>query len=323
MIPIIVLFFLSFIIIFYILLSILFPPKTVLREQIDFYKQAWEKTYGKKLSESEATKAVKAINQAVEVTRAIVKREGLNKFFEAKLERSGLQIGVAEFILAHFSALLALGFIAQYLFAKWLLTLVLVGVGAFIPVEVLSFLEGMRRKRFEEQLPDTLLLIAGSLKAGYGFLQSLDAVIKETKPPVSEEFKKVLTQARLGLPLDKALDEMASRINSISLNWMVIAIKIHREVGGNLSEVLETLAKTIRERDRIFRQIRVLTAEGRLSALILFALPVLLMTALFILNPEYMALLFNNVLGLAMSASAVILLIIGAFWMRKIVSIEV
>jgi tight adherence protein B len=173
-----------------------------------------------------------------------------------------------------------------------------------------------RRKRaFMEQLPGTLQLLAGSLRAGYGLMQAIDTVVKEADDPTATEFARVLTEARLGMPVEEALEGMAQRLESDDFHWVVMAIGIQREVGGNLAELLTTVAATMRGRATLRRQIRVLSAEGRISAWVAFVLQ--------LMNPGYLAELFQRTVGLIMVAVGIALLLAGAMWLRKIVDIEV
>jgi tight adherence protein B len=147
-------------------------------------------------------------------------------------------------------------------------------------------------------------------------------VVEETMPPTSDEFKRVLSEIRMGLPEREAMENMAERMGSEHFDWVMMAVNVQREVGGNLAEVMETISNTIRERDTVMRQIKALTSEGRLSAYILIALPILLAVVLSFLNREYISLLFTSILGLIMVGIAIVLMIIGIFWIIKIVSVE-
>ena len=191
------------------------------------------------------------------------------------------------------------------------------------PLLILKRLTGKRERMFYAQLPDTLSHLSGALKAGYSFLQAVDMVVEETLPPMSTELSRVITETRLGLPVETALDNMAARMNCMDFNWTVMAVKIQREVGGNLAEILEVLGGTIRERDRVQRQIKVLTAEGRLSAAILFLLPVVVAVLLFLINPGYLSELYTRIAGIALLTLAAGLMVAGGVWLRKVVRIEV
>jgi tight adherence protein B len=147
-------------------------------------------------------------------------------------------------------------------------------------------------------------------------------VIDETKPPISDEFKRVLNETRMGSPEKNALNNMAKRVNSENLTWAVMAINVQREVGGNLAEVMDIIADTTRERDRVMNQIKALTAEGRLSAYILIALPILLGLMLSVINKGYIGVLFTTKMGLVLIVIAAILMIVGIFWIMRIVRIK-
>jgi len=165
--------------------------------------------------------------------------------------------------------------------------------------------------------------MAGSLRAGYSLLQAVTAVVDESRPPISTEFRRVLAEARLGLPLEEALEKMAERVGSESFSWTVMAINIQREVGGNLAEVLDILADTLRDRERVRGQIKTLTAEGRLSAAILIILPFALTLMLLVVNPVYMSLLFTHPVGWMMIILTVIFMTVGIIWVKGVVAIEV
>jgi tight adherence protein B len=151
----------------------------------------------------------------------------------------------------------------------------------------------------------------------------VDTVVHEAGDPIAGEFHRVLTEARLGRPLEEAFEAMAKRTRSVDFEWTVMAIKLQRQVGGNLAEVLATVSTTIRDRYSLKRQVRALSAEGRLSSLILSVLPLLIFVALFLLNPTFLAPLYSTAVGLAMMAGAGVLMIIGVFWLRKLTQIKV
>ena len=180
-----------------------------------------------------------------------------------------------------------------------------------------------RTERMREQLPDVLTIMASSLRAGHSFMQALDTVAREIPQPAATEFQRVVAEIRLGRSTDDALEALSERVGSSDFKWAVLAVNIQREVGGNLAEILDNVADTLRERAQMRRQIRVLTAEGRLSAWVLTLLPLGIAAYMFAVNPEYIGLLFTTRMGLFMVGVAVILLVLGVFWMRKIVDIDV
>jgi Flp pilus assembly protein TadB len=180
-----------------------------------------------------------------------------------------------------------------------------------------------RRATFSDQLPDLLQLIASTLQAGFSLPQALDAVVREENQPAAGEFSRALAEARIGADLDTALEAIANRMDSDDLRWTVMAIRIQQGVGGNLAEVLLTIAETIRERAYLRRQVGALSAEGRLSAYILIALPLVVATWLFISSATYMRPLYTTTMGELMLALAVILLLVGTFWMRRVIKVEI
>jgi tight adherence protein B len=197
-------------------------------------------------------------------------------------------------------------------------------IAAMIPIMILNRKKEKRRAQFLRVLPDTLQLMAGSLRAGYGVMQAIDSVAKESTGPTAEEFGRVLTEARLGMPLDLALSDMSERIDNDDFRWVVLAITIQREVGGNLAELLDTVAAVLREREMLRRQIKVLSAEGRLSAIVLIGLPIFLTIYLTLINPSYIGLLVTTgLLGWSMVIVALVLMGLGIIWIRKLITIEV
>jgi tight adherence protein B len=188
---------------------------------------------------------------------------------------------------------------------------------------LLNIMIQRRRAAFGEQLPDILQLLASSLKSGFSLLQALDAVVREGAQPAAAEFSRALNEARLGADLDDCIDTIANRMDSSDLRWTVMAIRIQRGIGGNLAEVLTTIAGTIRERGFLRRQVRALSAEGRLSAYILVALPVLVGGWLFVADRAYMRPLYTTNVGLLMLTVAVLLVVVGSLWMRKLIRLEV
>ncbi len=203
-------------------------------------------------------------------------------------------------------------------------------IGFMLPKFWLNRRKGGRLKSFNKQLPDTITLIANALRAGSSFLQAIELVVRESRPPISTEFGRVIREVNLGLPFDQALENMVRRVRSDDLELMATAISVQHQVGGNLAEILDSIAYTIRERVRIKGEIQTLTAQQRLSGYVVAGLPIALAGFLFVAAPGFMEPMFANppaVLGLP---AGVVILIVGGFMMfigfmliRKIVDIEV
>ncbi len=176
-----------------------------------------------------------------------------------------------------------------------------------------------RRRAFVEQLPDLLQVVCSMLRSGYGLLQALDAAAAEATDPTKEWLQRALMEVRTGRDLASALRSLADRVGSVDFHWVVAAIEINREVGGDLARTFETLADTIRERDRLRRQVRTLTAEGRMSAYMMLALPPIVALLSGLANPDFFGVLLKGA-GLVLLALAVVLMAVGWYWMHKIVS---
>ncbi len=179
-----------------------------------------------------------------------------------------------------------------------------------------------RKKKFEAQFPDALTLIASSLSAGHTFLRSIQMMMEEAEPPISEEFGRVVNETSLGDPLVDALDRMAQRLEVRDAEWVVQAIRIQQTVGGKLADLLHTLADFIRAREEIRREIDVLTAEGKLSAYVLGALPVFLMVTIQVINPGYMDPMFQG-WGWIWLAGAGVSILVGMLWILRMVKMDV
>ena len=180
-----------------------------------------------------------------------------------------------------------------------------------------------RLKRFEEQFPEALDLLARAIRSGQAFQTAMGMVADELPDPVGPEFKKTFDQQNFGLPLRDALNEMTVRITLLDVRFFVTAVLIQRETGGNLSEILDNLAHVVRERFKIQRQVRVHTAHGRFTGYVLMALPAALAVALSFINPEHMQLLFHEKMGQTMLIGAIVMQAIGYVWIRKVIKIEV
>ncbi len=265
----------------------------------------------------------KLVQDAVGITGRLAERAGLLERVEGELERAEVPVRAAEAIFLWLAATIATFVLGAVLSHSVPIGAAVAAVLAVVPI-VLVQAKGRKRLRvFEEQLPDTLKLVAGSLRAGFSLLQGLDAVTKESIDPTKKEFGRVLAEARLGRTVEDALADAAERMESRDLAWAVMAIRLQREVGGNLAELLDTVAETMAERDRLRREIRALTAEGRMSGVVLGFFPPAFAGVLYLIRPGYVETLFNDGLGVAAVIAAAGMAVVGFLWLRKIVAIEV
>jgi len=196
-------------------------------------------------------------------------------------------------------------------------------IGSILPLAWLKHKGSARIKKFEEQFPEALDMLARAIRAGHAFQTALGMVADEMTDPVGPEFKKTFDQQNYGLPLRDALNEMSDRIRLLDVRFFVTAVLIQRDTGGNLSEILENLAHVVRERFKILRQVRVHTAHGRFTGYVLLALPAALAIALSYINPEHMGLLFHEKMGQMMLIGAIVMQTIGFMWIRQVIKIEV
>ena len=248
---------------------------------------------------------------------------GFSARLDDKLEQAGLPMKAGEFVASTVVCAIAGGLLGAVLLRNILFVLLVAALASLIPYAWLVRARSQRQKKMAEQLADVLSILASSLRAGHGFLQSLDQVASEISEPSASEFHRVVSEIRLGRPIDEAMIAMADRIGSEDMRWAVMAVNVQREVGGNLAEVLDIVAKTVRERAYIHRQVRVLSAEGRISIAILAALPFGLFFYLALVNPEYVAPLFKDPMGQIMLLAGGTLMGLGILVMKRIVRIDV
>ena len=254
-------------------------------------------------------------------------RESTSKTM-ALIERADLPLRAGEWWVLRIVAVVVTTAVVMLLMRGGLLMTVFsmllgIGLGVMLPSFALRFLAKRRCKKFEAQLPDVLMLVASSLSTGFSLLQALDAVAKDAAEPAAKEFGRALAETRIGADISESLERMAERTGSTNMKWTTMAIRIQREVGGNLAETLKTTATTLREREALQRHVKALSAEGRLSAYILIALPIGIFLYTMQTNREYVELLWTRPLGLAMLAAGVLSLTAGVFWMRKVVDVQV
>jgi tight adherence protein B len=244
-------------------------------------------------------------------------RRGLDR----DLDRAGLELRPGEFIIVHATAVVV-GVTTGLVLGGTIGAVIVGAIGVVAPRMVLNTLIVRRREAFAEQLEGTLQIIAGSLRAGYGLAQAVSTVAAESPSPTSDEFGRVVVENRLGRSVEEATRAMAERLENEDLEWVVEAIEIQHEVGGNLAEVLDTVTGTIRDRNNIRRQVKALSAEGRISAIILLALPFVVSALIALVTPDYLTELFTTVIGRVMIGGAAVMMLLGAIWIRKLVKVE-
>jgi tight adherence protein B len=268
------------------------------------------------LIKSEVGGALAALERAA-------KRHAKGAALSLWVEQSGMKIGVGTLLAVAALAGLAGAFLGGVIGGSVVAMAAGAGIGVALPFGVLKTKRRRRLNAFEEQFPEALDLIARALKAGHAFATGLKMVADEMAEPVGPEFRKTFDEQNFGLPLKDALENLTVRIPSLDVRFFATAVLIQRETGGNLSEILENLAHVVRERFKILRQVRVHTAHGRFTGWVLLALPAFLAVALMFINPDHMNLLFREAMGRQMLIAALIMQVIGYFWIQRVIKIEV
>ncbi len=256
------------------------------------------------------------------VASVLVGRFDQRGSLQFQLEKARLPVKAGEYVVLAAAGTLALAAVLMGLTGTYVFGVIALALGALVSKALPGFLIGRRQKAFEAQLPDAISLIAGSLAAGHTFLRAIQMMCEEAAPPLSEEFARVVQETRLGDSVVDALERMAQRVELKDMEWIVQAIRIQQTVGGKLSDLLYSLADFIRAREEIQREVRVLTAEGRISAYILGALPLVVMLVIQVSNPIYMKPLFQG-WGLWVLAGTGVSIVSGVAIILKMAKIEV
>ena len=237
------------------------------------------------------------------------------------LENAGVRLSQAEFFVMVIAGGIV-GALVGLVIGVPVLSVLLVILAPVVGHLVLGFLAGKRRAKFDQQLGDTLQLLAGGLRAGHSILRAIDAAASESQSPTSEEMRRVITETSLGRDLLASLTDTSERMRNEDFVWIAQAIQINREVGGNLAEVLDQVNETIRERSEIKGHIKSLAAEGKFSAYILIAMPFGIVVMLMMVNPGYMNPMFTHPLGWVMMGASAVMMTLGSLWMRKIIDLK-
>ena len=251
----------------------------------------------------------------------LLRKRGSTADAAAALELAGVQLRPQDFVLVVLGAALGAAALGVVL-AGWWLGLLFALATPVVAKVVLNVRTGRRQRAFADQLDDTLQLMAGSLRAGHSLLQALNTVAQEGTEPSAGEFARVVNQSRVGRDVGQALEETANRMASQDMVWIAQAIAINRQVGGNLAEVPDQVGSTIRERGQMRRQVKALSAEGRLSAVVLMALPFGVAGFLMLTNPGYLAGFTESLFGYGLLVLAGLLLLVGGLWLRKTTTLK-
>ena len=281
-----------------------------------------KKGHARQVARSELLKQVRAMSSIGAVDAILKRGRSRTERLQLLIDQAGLKLSVGALLGA--SAVLGI-FVLYVVLRVGLWPSLAIGAGvlaSLIPVNVVKYMRTRRMLKFEEQFPEALDLLGRALRAGHAFTTGIEMVGTEMPDPLGPEYRILYDQQNYGMPLPDALKLFAERIPVLDARFFVTAVLIQRESGGNLSEVLDNLARVIRERFRVKRQIRVISAHGRLTGWILVCLPPALGLVLVAINPETRQLMFNDPMGQNMMITALVLQIIGTLIIRKIVNIE-
>jgi tight adherence protein B len=266
-------------------------------------------------------KATQELSSVATINAVLGQMGRLTSPWQRDITQAGLTITVGTLFMAAGCLLFFAYLVVKVLTFSTQLGLVAGAVAFFVPFMYVRHMKGRRLRKFEEQFPEAIDLVGRSLRAGHAFSTGLSMAAEEIPDPVGAEFKLLYDRQSFGMPLPDAMRDFAERIPLIDARFFVTAVLTQRETGGNLGEVLDNLASVIRERFKVKRQVRVLTAHGRITGWILAGLPPSLAAALFIITPEHMMLLVNDPLGVKMIVGALVLQITGTLIIRKLVDI--
>lgn len=255
---------------------------------------------------------------AVGVINKRIRNGGASPVSREKLERAGLGMQPADFLLMMGAGAVVGAVLGFFLGGPFFAVLLFLVAPAGMLV-YLRLLTSRRQAKFDEQLPDTLQMLTGSMRAGHSLLRAIDASAKESDAPMSEELSRIVNETRIGRELGESMTDVSGRMASEDFGWITQAIEIHREVGGDLAEVLDHVGETIRDRNQIRRQVKALSAEGRMSAVVLMGLPIVLFFALIFINPQYSRTFTSTVPGYLMLGVAALMLTAGGFWLSRLV----
>lgn len=290
-----------------------------LRQRIEYFSDYVPTTQSRRITTSLRQRLIALFRQAGKVTNDLYK----NNFFNLKMQQADWPMMGSEFQLL----LLLLGIASGVIFFFFSLKPVVALIGFFWGIilgwAILQMRIQRRRNAFTNQLSDMLKMVSDALRSGYSFMQALEYVAGEMSPPVSREIQLVLREVNLNVSLEIALDHMCQRIHNKDFELVVTAVLIHRQIGGNLSQILDTISTTVNDRIKMRREINALTAQGKLSGIILAILPIALGAVISVVNPDYLAPLFENELGHLAIAFAIIMEIIGFIVIRRIIDIDV
>lgn len=306
------------------LVTFLVLALTISFKKSDIYEQRLQQLQNQENSSSKQLKSARTdiTPNFIGTISKIFAAHAFTEEIQIQLIRAGIMLKGEEYITICLLWLIIVPLLIWLLTNNIWLSLTLLLLGSFIPGAYLNHRKEKRAAALNQQLGDALVVMANSLRAGFGLQQAMDMVRKEMPAPISSEFTWTIREMNLGFSQEDALINMGKRVNGDNLNMVITAILIQRQVGGNLAEILYNISNTIRERAQLKKEIQTLTAQGRLSGLIISLLPVALILAMMAINPDYITLLFKDPRGLYLLGAGGLMMLTGIILIQKIIKIE-
>jgi tight adherence protein B len=265
----------------------------------------------------------KGVQKVINFTGRILEKRGIIKPLEEKMLKADIPLKGEEYLIIWILSALVPGLLLLLITRNVVVGILLFLIGSIMPPIFVNMSEQKKLKKFNAQLVDSLSIISNSLRSGYSFMQSLELVSREMPSPIGKEFARTFREINLGTTTEEALNNLGNRIASDDLELIITAVLIQRQIGGNLSQILDSISHTIRERIRIQGEIKTLTAQGKISGLVIGLIPPFLISFIMILNPGYINPLFHSPYGLGMLAGGITSEVLGLLLIRKIIAIDV
>jgi tight adherence protein B len=272
---------------------------------------------------SERRELFRSEEEEPSVLNALIARSARLRHLPLLLEHSGVGWSTGTFVLLSLGIAAAFGLFALVAFGGLLGAVVLAALGAWLPYGYLKLMKKRQLDRFEEVFPEAVDMLGRAIRAGHPLSAGIQMVGQEMAEPVAGEFRTIFEEQRFGVPFADALMGMVDRVDLVDVRIFITAVLVQREVGGNLSEILDNITTTIRDRFRIRRQLRTYTAQGRLSGMVVAAMPIAVGLIIFLMNPDYIRILFEHPMGKTLLTFGITMQILGFLWIRKVVNIEI
>jgi tight adherence protein B len=277
---------------------------------------------GPEFTDQEIDEQAKRLARLTEGLDRVIERRSFGARIASQLAQASIKLTVTEYLILSLLSIVLLTAIAYLVFRNYM-AITGFAIGFFLPRIILYVTRGRRLRQFNDQLGDAINLIVNNLRAGYSMAIAMETVANNLPPPISEEFRRVVIEIGLGIPIGGALDHMLQRVESQDLDLLITAVTVQHEVGGNLAEILDTISTTIRERVRIQGEIRTLTAQGEFTGYLLSALPFILTVVISLMSRDYMEPMFTTPCGWIMLGVALTIIVLGYIIIRRIMKIEV